>query len=69
MCYELDEMYWKARQADEARRKKAADDSKDKPSAPAKPAAPEVKPREPVPAYSRSEFHRKPRPDGSGFVR
>ncbi len=50
MCYELDEMYWKARQADEARRKKAADDNKDKPSAPAKPAAPEVKPREPVPA-------------------
>jgi len=51
MCYELDEMYWKARQADEARRKKAADDSKkDKPSAPAKPVAPEVKPREPVPA-------------------
>ena len=51
MCYELDEMYWKARQADEERRKKTADDRKsDKPSAPAKPAAPEVKPKEPVPA-------------------
>jgi len=51
MCYEFDEMYWKARQAEEARRKKTADDSrKDKPSAPAKPAAPEVKPKEPVPA-------------------
>jgi len=50
MCYEMDEMYWKARQAEEARRKKTADDSKAKPSAPAKPVAPEVKPKEPVPA-------------------
>ena len=51
MCYELDEMYWKARQAEEVRRKKTADESKkDKPSVPAKPAAPEMKPREPVPA-------------------
>jgi len=50
MCYELDEMYWKARQAEETRRKKTADDSKDQPSAPVKPVAPEVKPREPVPA-------------------
>jgi hypothetical protein len=48
MCYEFDEMYRKTREAEEARRKKTADDSK--PSAPAKPAAPEVKPREPVPA-------------------
>jgi hypothetical protein len=51
MCYELDEMYWKARQADVERGKKTADDGrKDKPSTPAKPAAPEVKPKEPVPA-------------------
>ncbi|HEX9193407.1 MAG TPA: hypothetical protein VF871_06610 [Burkholderiales bacterium] len=50
MCYELDEMYWKARQAEEARGKKTADESKAKPSAPAKPVAPEVKPKEPVPA-------------------
>jgi hypothetical protein len=50
MCYEFDEMYRKARETEGVRRKKTADDSKDKPSAPAKPAAPEVKPREPVPA-------------------
>jgi hypothetical protein len=51
MCYELDEMYWKARQAEQERRKKAADDSgKDKPSVPAKPVAPAVRPKEPVPA-------------------
>ena len=51
MCYELDEMYWKARQAEEIRRKNTADESRrDKPSVPAKPAAPAVKPREPVPA-------------------
>ena len=48
MCYELDEMYWKMREED-ARRKKQAQDGKDKSPAPAKPA-PEVKPREPVPA-------------------
>src|SRR5947199_98672 len=40
MCYELDEMYWKARQAEEVRRKKTADEStKDKPSVPAQLAA------------------------------
>ncbi len=50
MCYEFDEMVRKAREAEEARRKKAADDLRVKPSAPAKPVAPEVKPREPVPA-------------------
>ena len=50
MCYEFDEMYWKARQAEEVRRKTADESKKDKPSVPAKPAAPEVKPKEPVPA-------------------
>ncbi|HET7200633.1 MAG TPA: hypothetical protein VFI80_07470 [Burkholderiales bacterium] len=49
MCYELDEMYWKAREED-LRRKKPAQEPKEKAPAPAKPAAPEVKPREPVPA-------------------
>ena len=49
MCHEFDELYWKARE-EEVRRKKLADDPKDKSPAPAKPAAPEVKPREPVPA-------------------
>jgi hypothetical protein len=47
MCYEFDELYRKARE-EELQRKKAQD-SKDKSPAPAKPA-PEVKPREPVPA-------------------
>jgi hypothetical protein len=47
MCYEFDELYRKARE-EEAQRKKAQD-GKDKSPAPAKPA-PEVKPREPVPA-------------------
>jgi hypothetical protein len=47
MCYEFDELYRKARE-DEERRKKAQE-SRDKSPAPAKPA-PEVKPREPVPA-------------------
>ena len=54
MCYEFDEMYRKARETEEARRKMRADDLKkqDKPSAPARPAAPErgVKEKEPVPA-------------------
>jgi hypothetical protein len=50
MCYEFDEMVRKTREAEEARRKKTADDLKVKPSGPAKPVAPEVKPREPVPA-------------------
>jgi hypothetical protein len=53
MCYEFDEMYRKAREIEEARRKKLADDTKrqDKSSAPARPA-PErsVKEKEPVPA-------------------
>ena len=52
MCYEFDEMFRKARETEEARRKMRADDLKkqDKSSAPARPADPEVKPREPVPA-------------------
>jgi len=54
MCYEFDEMYWKAREAEEARRKKLADDPnrQGKQSTPAKPAAPGkgVKEKEPVPA-------------------
>jgi hypothetical protein len=49
MCFEFDEMYRKAREAEDARRKKLADFPEKSP-APAKPAAPEVKPREPVPA-------------------
>jgi hypothetical protein len=49
MCYEFDEMYRKMREED-ALKKKQAQDGKDKSPAPAKPAAPEVKPREPVPA-------------------
>jgi hypothetical protein len=48
MCYEFDELYRKMREED-ALRKKQAQDGKDKSAAPAKPA-PEVKPREPVPA-------------------
>ncbi len=54
MCYEFDEMYRRARETEEARRKKLADDLKrqEKSSAPAKPAAPDrsVKEKEPVPA-------------------
>jgi hypothetical protein len=54
MCYEFDEMYRKTREAEEARRKKLADELKkqDTSSAPAKPAAPHrgVKEKEPVPA-------------------
>ena len=52
MCYEFDEMYRKAREADEARRKKLADDSRNKSAAPAKPVAPDkgVREKEPVPA-------------------
>jgi hypothetical protein len=50
MCYEFDEMVRKARAAEEARRRKVADDRKDRLSAPAKPVAPEEKTREPVPA-------------------
>jgi len=52
MCYEFDEMYRKAREADEARRKKLADDLGNKSSAPAKPASPDksVREKEPVPA-------------------
>jgi len=48
MCYEFDELYRKMREEDAQRKK--AQDAKDKSPAPAKPAAPEVKPREPVPA-------------------
>ena len=54
MCYEFDEMYRRARETEEARRRKLADDlaKQDKSSAPAKPAAPQkgVKEKEPVPA-------------------
>jgi len=54
MCYEFDEMYRNAREAEEARGKKLAAglNKQDKSSAPAKPAAPErgVKQKEPVPA-------------------
>lgn len=53
MCYEFDEMYRKAREAEEARKKKLADDVRQpNTSSPAKPAAPQkpVKEREPVPA-------------------
>jgi len=51
MCYEFDEMYRKAREADEAR-KKSADALRNKSSAPAKPASPDksVREKEPVPA-------------------
>jgi hypothetical protein len=49
MCFEFDDMYRKAREAEDARRKKLAD-SQEKSPAPARPTAPEVKPREPVPA-------------------
>ncbi len=53
MCYEFDEMFRRARETEEARRKKLADDMKreDK-SVPARPAAPErsVEENEPVPA-------------------
>jgi hypothetical protein len=49
MCHEFDERYWKARE-EEVRRRKLAEETKDKTPAPAKPVAPEVKPREPVPA-------------------
>jgi hypothetical protein len=49
MCHEFDELYWKARE-EEVRRKKLAEEAKDKSTAPTKPAAPELKPREPVPA-------------------
>ena len=47
MCYEFDELYRKAREED-ARKRKQAEEAKDKSPAP-KPVAPE-KPREPVPA-------------------
>lgn len=54
MCYEFDEMYRKARETEEARRRKLADDLKkqDPSSAPAKPLTPErgVRQKEPVPA-------------------
>ena len=48
MCYEFDELYRKAREEEELR-KRQVQDGKDKSPVPAKPA-PEVKPQEPVPA-------------------
>jgi hypothetical protein len=48
MCYEFDELYRKARE-EEIRKAKQLEERRDKSPAPAKPA-PEVKPREPVPA-------------------
>jgi len=54
MCYEFDEFYRRAREAEEAHKRKLADDLKkqDRSSAPAKPAAPGkgVERKEPVPA-------------------
>jgi hypothetical protein len=54
MCYEFDEFYRRARETEEAHRRKPADDSRKegKSSAPAKPAAPGkgVNEQEPVPA-------------------
>jgi hypothetical protein len=47
MCYEFDELYRKVREEEERRKK--TQDGKDRSPAPARPA-PEVKPREPVPA-------------------
>jgi hypothetical protein len=48
MCYEFDELYRKTRE-EEIRKAKQLEERRDKSPAPAKPA-PEVKPREPVPA-------------------
>jgi hypothetical protein len=48
MCYEFDELYRKTRE-EEIRKAKHLEERRDKSPAPAKPA-PEVKPREPVPA-------------------
>ena len=48
MCYEFDELYRKTRE-EEIRKAKQLEERRDKPSVPAK-SAPEVKPREPVPA-------------------
>ncbi len=55
MCYEFDEFYRRAREAEEAARKRKLADESKKPSetsAPAKPAAPGkgVERKEPVPA-------------------
>ena len=53
MCYESDELYWRAREAEQARRKQAENLKKQgKSSAPAQPAEPDqgAKEREPVPA-------------------
>jgi hypothetical protein len=51
MCYEFDELYRKAHEAEEARRKKRADELK-QPPVPAKRATPAREPqqKEPVPA-------------------
>ena len=48
MCWEFDELYRKARE-EEVRKRKQLEERKEASPAPAKPA-PEVKPREPVPA-------------------
>lgn len=52
MCYEFDEFYRRAREAEEARKRKLADESKRESSPPAKPAGPGkgVERKEPVPA-------------------
>ena len=50
MCWEFDELYKKARE-EEVRRRKLIEERREKSPAPAQPAAaPETKPREPVPA-------------------
>ncbi len=53
MCYEFDELFWREREAEQARRKQAEELKKQaKSSAPAKPAdsGQGAKEREPVPA-------------------
>jgi len=49
MCYEFDEMYRKAREAEEAQKEEGGG-FQGEVSRPRQAAAPEVKPREPVPA-------------------
>jgi hypothetical protein len=49
MCYEFDELYRKARE-EEIRKKKLAEERRDPSPTPAKPVAPEARPKEPVPA-------------------
>ena len=53
MCYEYDQLFWKAREAEQARRKQAEElKQRGKSPAPAKPAQSDqgAKEREPVPA-------------------